>query len=694
MNRLSCKGVVLSNVFSDVLSCHSCSRRAQLVADDPVCGSCGNRAWTDDRGILHVHQLPCRGGRILFDEKKESVPGLVPGSRTQQLETLRRRLADPAADLRRRLGDGYWNWLSYFNPNRYGYALLGAAGRGTRSLVLCSGWGELVRLISQLGGEAIGIDEAYDGLLYSAAVAADPNQGFIHSDDLLSLPFRDGCFDNVFWDALAGVTPYSPDNPHQNRELRERTLLDEANRVLKPGGRLLLAAPNSASLWRYRAPVSPFAAIERVSGGPQDLRIDRSSASTGTKLRSTQLGYLLTLRRAGFRHVAFNTLWPDPFRWRRLVLSGKSRVADPLHQRGSTLKERVREKLARGLSRVGLSSVIAPGYCIVATKTAESGDFAAHKRSPSALEAIAKTLGIDGQRLCQVNSQPNSHTLSLVPGEYFVKIPLTAHAENSLSAASNALSAISEQAHQLAGSLVAARLERVNGTAISVSPYISIRADHSWEDRVARLRWALDQLALDAHRIPLRETDLWNRLTSEEAQVAFADLGAPELLHFLEHRVAHKEVFAGVVHGDLVHSNVIRGEAGAPMIIDWDDVEMESPKLLDAIRACYNLARVLQHSSTPEHRGSDGIVTAWNMVLERDPRLPLLDRVNHARGELTWREAVGVALLDYIERRLRFVNSSPVRRINIEPSLRAPLELARACVMKDGEEDPATSPGG
>ena len=675
---------MLSDVFSDVLSCYSCSRRAQLVADGPVCGSCGNRVWTDDRGILHVHQLPCRGGRILVEEEKESEPGLVPGSRTQQLRILRRRLASPAADLRRRLGDGYWDWLSYFNPNRYGYALLGACGRNTKSLVLSSGWGELVRVISQLGGEAIGIEQEYDGLFYSAVIARDGRQRFIHSEDLLSLPFRDGSFDNVFWDSVADRPSYEPDVTREKRSDRADMVLREANRVLKPGGRLLLIARNSASLWGHRTPVPPFAAMETIAHGTLVSPNEGSDTSRRTDSSRTQLGHYLALRRAGFVGLEFSTLWPDPSRWTRLVLAGRSRIADPVHQRGSTRKQRIRQRVAQVLSRFGLSPFVAPGYCIVATKRIESGIARPRKRSPSALEAISARFGSGAKHVGHVCSQPNSKTLSLVLGKHFIKIPLTARIENSLSAASTALAAITAHSHSFAASFVIPGFERVNGTAISVAPYISHHLDYSWEGRVGRLAWALDRLSFDAHLTPLAETDLWERLTSDEVQAAFTALGAPELLRFLEQCIARKKVLSGVTHGDLNYANVIQDATSARMIIDWDDVELKSPKLLDVLRACYTLARVIHTSSAPERHGGDRDLDAWHMLIARDSRLPLLHYVDAARGELTWREAVGVALLDFVERRVSATHGSPARRISIEPLLSARLALAQTCFAADG----------
>jgi 2-polyprenyl-3-methyl-5-hydroxy-6-metoxy-1,4-benzoquinol methylase len=122
---------------------------------------------------------------------------------------------------------------------------LGFIGSGKRVLDVGAYDGQLTQKIAALGNEAVALDASESALL----LARKRGLPTIHGDVTGTWPVATASFDAVF----AG-------------EIIEHVLdtdffLDEARRVLKPGGRLVLTTPNVASLARrllLLAGVSPW----------------------------------------------------------------------------------------------------------------------------------------------------------------------------------------------------------------------------------------------------------------------------------------------------------------------------------------------------------------------------------------------------------------------------------------------------
>lgn len=676
----------------DLLNCLSCGEplgRGPAVGE---CSSCGCSATLNQFGVIHF-----RAGRgpelkdhwVRSEDARYASEYNMNGHSPREMM---KKLEVSLTELRRLQPDDFWHSLAEFSATRYGYAVLGATYEGTTSLVLRSGWGELVRVIAQLGGRALGIDTASAGLRYSGHVGAgDARQAFVHSKVLLPLPFCDGSFDNVFWDTLPGLKERESAEVETN-SIEPHALLQECVRVLKPNGRLLLTVRNRASLWRTRSRSSNLLAeLMRAPAdeGPESAGVSKARRPTRGFL--TRLGVLYLLRRLDLRDVEVNTLWPDPVGWTSLLPAREPIRADAFNLPEHSVKDRLRNAVFHGLTRVGAGRLFVPGYCIVAKKPPYSSTAAEPPASSSAWERIIRETSQDIDRIRRISSHSNSQSLSFRSGGRFVKIPLTSTSAELLLAASTNLKDASDLIKGTDGFIPRVEWRNTAGTAYTVYPYIDHTESKERADRIARLEYALQRLAADTRMLPLDTTDCWKRLFEEKGRADLTALGAADLLTHLERDAARKVVPCGLVHGDLAPGNLIQSGSDSYVLIDWDRCEGLSPKFLDAVHACHSVTRVQDSPRMANRRGPKGALIQWIMLFEQDGAIPLLDRVHAARGELGWREMIGIALLGQVERRLHATRSSPVSRLTVEPVLRARLSLVQDYLL--GAEAPVTRAG-
>jgi len=107
---------------------------------------------------------------------------------------------------------------------------------GAKILDVGCGNGRLVRLFDNVDVDYIGIDNSVE--LINLAKKDFPGRKFLVAD-ILKLPFADNSFDVVFCISVLHHLP--------GKDLRKKSVL-EMNRVLKPGGHLILLN------WYYRSP--------------------------------------------------------------------------------------------------------------------------------------------------------------------------------------------------------------------------------------------------------------------------------------------------------------------------------------------------------------------------------------------------------------------------------------------------------
>jgi len=117
---------------------------------------------------------------------------------------------------------------------------------GQRVLDLGCGWAYGTLWAGQSGARAVGIDLELDQLAWARAGLDSGRSLTLAQADAARLPFRDATFDRVFSVEMMEHV-FRPDRPR---------VLSEIARVLKPGGRLALSTPNSAS---------PIEAVKRAA---------------------------------------------------------------------------------------------------------------------------------------------------------------------------------------------------------------------------------------------------------------------------------------------------------------------------------------------------------------------------------------------------------------------------------------------
>ncbi|TVP48690.1 MAG: methyltransferase domain-containing protein [Gemmatimonadales bacterium] len=635
----------------DLLRCHACLSPLREEEARWECTDCGAHGEIDAAGVIHLGP-PETGGA----SPAERV-GLDPLSPATEAS---RRISD-AISARASSPSSYWSYLASFLPNPAGFAVLGAAHHGTRSLVLASGWGNLPRVIASLGGQVVAMGTLHEGLVYTRLQEPDGSVGCVCSSLRLPLPFADDAFDSVFLDDLAtGGDAVEGDKAE---------LLQECARVLRPGGYAVLLT------WNRTSPL-PHAPSPDLGRAPLDTR----------PACATKAGFAGLLRRGGFEAPRCFVPWPEHGNWRCMVADSGMEEAD-LALDGESWKHRVAQ-VALDLSvALGISDYLVPSHCFVARVPMEAPTEASTEASTEApdgarpppastLEVIARAVGEDPGAIRRLDSHANSNCLSFRTERHFVKIPLTRDASARIAHASRVLAGAPSEMTRDDFIVAPVAGYEVDGLPLGVYPLVPHDDPNThWADKVERVARALDRLDLDRQELPLGETDFWRRLTDDTSRDEFRllapDLPLFEQLACLEAR----RVPSGLVHGDLAWGNLIRDREARIHLIDWDRCERQSPRFLDSVHACHSLARTWHFLEYPEST-ADRILEGWERILARDPELPLLESIDRVRGEVSWEEAVALTILNEIDQHHRTLRENPILRNTHHDKLLERLQLA------------------
>lgn len=192
-------------------------------------------------------------------------------------------------------------------------------GQAERLLDIGCGYGSFVMLAREAGIEAYGLDVAEFDIAYAKQRLAerlpelDPEQVYQLASGT-SLPYADESFDVVtLWNVLEHVPDW-------------KSLLGEARRVLRPGGRLHLICPNYAA-FRQEAHYYVFwpPLLPRPVASVYLRLLGRNPSFFETSIfYRTNLGTLNTLRKLGFSLLfPFEEKLANPER----IVSRKGRIA-------------------------------------------------------------------------------------------------------------------------------------------------------------------------------------------------------------------------------------------------------------------------------------------------------------------------------------------------------------------------------
>ena len=170
-----------------------------------------------------------------------------------------------------------WAWLTESRAREF--ALLARREKAAEILEVAVGTGtafvELVR--SNPEGMTIGIDLS-DGMLRQARkkAAGLPGRWELRRADARSLPFEDGRFELLMSEYMLDLLPLG----------EIRSILAEFHRVLRPGGKLILASMARGKSAPTRIYESLFRMFPRLAGGCRPLSLPALVAKAGFSIQS------------------------------------------------------------------------------------------------------------------------------------------------------------------------------------------------------------------------------------------------------------------------------------------------------------------------------------------------------------------------------------------------------------------------
>jgi SAM-dependent methyltransferase len=504
--------------------------------------------------------------------------------------------------------------------SRRAEALLAATDAGTLTLVV-GGSNDLVSAISALGGRVVVASIGNR----AAEEEAVPSDGAlqVQFDQGVRLPFAAATFDSVF-------APYLAASDFQAGTGAGGQFVRECARLLKPGGRLVLMIPNpSVHAVLRRMAALRRSPVRRLVPSRLAQRLHLGSVAP-SPLPYSMRRLRRLLRDAGFGQVEGLSIWPRLGTWERLV---PERIARSRRQHLLAASK------PGALSRVAALLGVVPGRCIIA-RTTPTGARPEGRAPVAVLDTILGRNALDRGGIDVPPLMVKGGRIALVSvGNTFFKVALTAEAAERQRSEIEATRHLREQpAGQFAVDVV--REGVIGRMSYAEYPLVEPIGCTTEADCVTAMAEAFRLLATGAELRPARSTESWRRIFTGSSRRELESLGADDLCMRLETEAGDKPVLAGTVHGDIHLDHVMRF-AGRTVLIDWDRFEPCSPLIIDR---CNGVYRLLTRWLRPE-LGDERHVAALDLMMRRDHRVPLLDYIDEAAGELTWWEVITLHVL-------------------------------------------------
>jgi SAM-dependent methyltransferase len=513
------------------------------------------------------------------------------------------------------------------------------------SLVVGSGRGAIARTVASLGGCVVGIDRDLEALQDAQRSRESGREAYACVELYLPLPFAAGTFDSVILADRFGPTREKRGSAPGDGLDR---LVRECHRVLKPGGTLVMEAPNRLSFLSLlgKSPIAPLGGrLELVPRSISRRVTQRLAPTDPTAETRTGPGYTRLLRRTGFETVECVVPWPDRLQWSRLWPLDTLATRE-LPFEGGGVRARAAALVFRSLRLVRQQHRFVPDYIFVARRAPDRG-----AAQPSILDLARSPARRKSGTPPEIRAYQNSGSVLFEDGDEVVKIPLTPRGQLRLWRERDTLRNVA--GHPVAPCTIA---PISYGEAAGLRWAVYPRARHEGGERRVRSTAIVLRRLLDGARTDRVEcTDAWERLRAPESVRLLEPLGGVALLEQLERRIAGRQVPVGLVHGDLALHNVLHDASGQPLVIDWDRSEPRSPIFLDVLAAShFHAFRELGDGGW----GLDSYWRAWLRHFESAKGLAFADEIDEARGNVQWAPMVAFCVLNTIHWNCREEGSS------------------------------------
>jgi ATP-binding cassette, subfamily C, bacterial len=555
--------------------------------------------------------------------------------------------------------------------HRVALAALASTFRGTLSLVAGGEASGLSRSIAWCGGRVVQICSPASNANGDPR-ALRPGSAYprVYASPAGLLPFRDSSFDSVFIDDFLGKVPtFVPEKVHPREA--QVTFLRDCRRVLKPGGRLLVATPNRVGLSSWGGRPDRYLGLSYIALAPRVLADAWSRLVRGRPFREHiygMTGYLQLVRSAGFEVVRIHAPWPRHDWWQVVVPDIAASDWRDFRLPPSTAGRRRAAVILGLLGRLGLHSRILPDYYVEGRAGDPVQDFDP-SRDDSLLGRILESAQVPANADLRLRYRAMSTTLFIISGNKFLKIPVSDRGVQRLHAEVAALRRLSN--HRLGQfTLGLAELSSAAGVTYASYPFFPHKQRES--SALLRIEASFKALFHDPINSPLAQTACWRRISNPGWTDILGQSEARRLIVDWLPRLASRSVPVGISHGDLNAGNLLEGERRLVMI-DWDLFEEPSPLFLDAIHAVFG--HVIKESNTSFPVGGR-YVHFLKRLYAQDPAFPLLRYAVGLIGELTWEEAVTLYVLSDCNRMLLH-HTDPDRSTTVEQECRKRLS---ACI--------------
>lgn len=556
-----------------MLRCPDCQSNLACAEGAWTCSACGCTFDTDLHGIIHLSS----DDYFYREVPRSFFNGMLTARTDDEVKEAFDRALWALPDSKR---DYLVNCA--LDLNRGGAVVLVPVREGTVSLDFGSGWGNLTRTISNLGGTVFSVDMTYESLLFTKAFSSSDRVVCVKAGQQYPLPFGDGVFDFVF---LNGVLEWIPEGYMMEENPRDVQVkfLREFHRVLKPGGRILIGIENRNSIYYWVGMEESHAQLRFVPLMPRSLADRYMTRAKGRPYRTytyTRSGYLSLMMDGGFGKARLYIPWLRYRYWDNIIAEEDLRSSPIiLFKKHEPARRKVAKVLARTLQWAGLLNPFVPCYLVAAAKGTSSD-------SPpdSVIELLLEREGNSFEGLPMLNVT-HTNAINFRTGSLFYKVPLGPECARAIENGVKAWAAFREKG---LGRYVVGYCAFAEAHGVKYGVYSAVdRANRGApgtgkKSELPVIATFLRDLINNAEAVRLDETDFWRRISSS----AFGDfigrfLPGETVQHVLGWGM--KQVPAGIIHGDFCWQNVIVQPNGECRVVDLDQFEALSPKFLDIV---------------------------------------------------------------------------------------------------------------